>query len=466
MIIKPRYILIILAVVLTACGNIPLATETPTKAAPITTERPTPLPTFTPPPLSIAIPASTSIPSPAPIPISTMTEIFPLDNLRMAYIVDGNLYVQNGSNLPKQLSNSGEDHSPIFSNDGEKIIFYRGKMGDNNSIFSTNPDGSHEQELITTDWLNTLGAGTKAGRLEFVPKAHKTLFNTYLCHEDDLSLGCAVGLFLADADIGKIKEIMVPALGGDLSGYGNFSISPDGKLMSVAHEGQIDILNIDGKVIYHDIIQYTRSAPIELYPRVFWLSDSSGLIVALFDEIEFRGPIYSGYPAYTFWRYSFDDNVAIQIPLDPPPTWVSMDCNDVMSVSQNGNWGVYHTNDYQVYIGNLVNGSSHLYLPYMYCLPEHWSSDNIHFINGGNPDQPLLGTIDKSPAFAPGYFLGWIDTKRFIYISYSSSPIQESVQILVGEINGDTLLTYKSNISIPDIYQYSFTFTLLDDKTK
>jgi len=485
-----QYFWIVFVFLLVACGPlVPAQTVTPTAtSAPAYTalptftpvaKTPTTLPTFTPDVgMPMALPTFSPLGSfptliprtatfvPVPIPVTTSPKIFPLDNLRMFYIMDGNLYVQGGNNSPKRLS-SGEDLYPVFfvSDDGKKIVFYHGKRKDDADIFSINADGSHEQELITRDWLTTLGTGTETGELVFVPNTHQIFFNTYLCSKDYFSLGCAVGLYLADTDTGEIKEIMPPSLGHEVIGqYENFSISPDGKLMSFAHEGQIDILSVDGKVIQRNIMKYTRSTPIELYPRVFWLSDSSGLIAALPDVIEYHGAHYSGYPAYAVWQYMFNDDVATHIPFDPPPIWVSMDCNDVMSVSPNGNWGVYHTNDSQVYIGNLVDGSSHLYLPYMYCLPAHWSSDSIHFINGGNPDQPLLGTVDKSPAFAPGYFLGWIDAKRFIYIPYSSSPVQENIQILVGEIVGETLLTYKSNVSIPDIYPYSFTFTMLGGK--
>ena len=42
----------------------------------------------------------------------------------MAYSIDGNLYFQDGSNQPLQLTNSGEDwHLVFFSDDGEKIFF-------------------------------------------------------------------------------------------------------------------------------------------------------------------------------------------------------------------------------------------------------------------------------------------------------------------------------------------------------
>jgi hypothetical protein len=470
------FLVILIVSVVVACGTVPLkqasneiATNVPTFIT--VAETPTPVSTFKP----GALPTIDILPTPSaqltktpeiePLPISRSPEQFPLDNLRMFYIMNGNLYVQDGNNSPKRLSNSEEDLYPVFfvSDDGKKIVFYHGKIKDDADIFSINADGSHEQELIRKDWLTKFGEGTKMGEVAFVPNTHQMLFNTYLCPKD-FSLACTVGLYLVDTDTREIKEFVPLSLGRNLYEYGNFSISPDGRLISIAREGQIDILSVDGKVINQNIMKYTRSRPFELYPRVFWLSDSSGLIVALPDKIEYGGLWSSGYPVYSIWKYTFDSSLATQISLDPAPTWVSMDCNDVMSVSPNGDWVVYHTNDYQVYKVNLVDGTVNLYLPYMYCLPTHWSSDNIHFINGGNPEQSVMGTVNKRPASIPGFFLGWIDERRYIYFQNSAFLTKENIQILVGEIGEKTLLTSQSNISIPDIYPYSFTFTILNGK--
>ncbi len=469
-----RYFWIIFVAVLVACGITPPAAETPTTTMPVTTKTPTPLPAFTSPPPSIVLPAFTPIPSPAPIPVSTTTEIVPLDNLRMAYVVDGNLYVQDGSNPPKQLSNNSGDISPMFSDDGETVIFYRGKIHDNNSIFSINADGSHEQELISTEWLDTLGVGTKAGHLAFIPKTHQIIFNTYLCPEyDPLSdSGCTVGLFLADTDTGTIKEIMTPSLGGYLPWYGdspwlgNFNISPDGKLLAVAHAGQIDILNMDGKVTHQSIMKYTGDMPSELYPRMYWFSDLSGLIVALPAEVDYRGPGYSGDPTYTIWRDTFDRDVATQIPLTPPPLWMHMDSNDVLSISPNREWVVYFTNDCQLYKGNLLDGSTELLLPCGYFLPMLWSSNNIHFADRENPTGSILGSVNASLGYSPGYFVGWIDEKRFIYFLGTVYKNKEDIQIFIGEIGGETILSYESNVFVSNVapFSYSFVFTVLKGK--
>lgn len=443
-------------------------TNTPLLVATLTS-----LPTFTPPVAFESLPTSTATFAPKPMLISTATERIPLDNLRMAYIVDGNLYIQNGSNSPKQLSNSGEDISPIFSDDGEKIVFSRGNIPDNKSIFSINADGSHEQELITIHWLDTLGTKTEAGHLAFVPNTHQILFNTYMCPEDNnSSSGCTVGLFLADTDSGKLKEIIAPTLGaylpwgGDSRWLGNFSISPDGNLLSVAHAGQIDIFDMDGNVIQHTIMKYSFDLPFELYPKVYWLSDSSGLIAALPAEIDYRGPWYSGDPDYTIWRYTFDDNVATQIPFEPTPSWMHMESNDVISISPNREWVVYFSNDCQLYKGNLLSGSTDLLLPCRYFLPMQWSSDNMHFASGANPEGSIFGSIDTLLNYASWHFLDWIDAQRFIYFPASSYNNKEDIQIFVGEISGETILSYKSNVFIPNVApdSYSFVFTVLNKK--
>lgn len=439
------------------------------------TSAPTSMPvanTITPSPTIGILPTPTLTLSIAKIPTSVAATEFHLDNLRLAYILNGNLYIQDGSNSPKQLSNSGEDLYPMFSDDGEKLVYYRGKLDDNNKIFSINADGSNERALITIKWLSTLGTGTQAGHLAFVPHTHQMLFNAYQCPET-LDLGCTVGLFIVNTDTGKIKEIISPTLGGHLAWYGvpswfgNFSVSPDGKLLSVAHRGQISILSTDGKVIRRNIMKYTPSTPVELYPRVFWLPDSSGLIAAIPAEIGYRGVWYSGDPAYTIWRYRFKDELTIQIPLNPEPSWIHMDCNDLMSVSPDGNWVIYFTNNQQLYTGNLENGSTKLSMPYRYYLPRQWSKDSIHFVDGQSPESAILGSVNTPPGSIPGFTLGWIDEKRYIYFSDSSFPIKENAQILVGEITGETLLTYQSNIPVPPIedpYSTSFTFIQLGSK--
>jgi hypothetical protein len=277
-----------------------------------------------------------------------------------------------------------------------------------------------------------------------------------------------VGLFVADVDTGKLKEIVAPTLGGylpwggDSLWLGNFSISPDGNLLSVAHAGQIDILDMGGNVIYPSIMKYSLGMPFELYPRVYWLSDLSGLIAALPAEIDYHGPWASGDPDYLIWRYTFDDNVATQIPLEPSPLWKHMESNDVISISPNREWVLYFSNDCQLNKANLLDGRADLLLPCRYFLPMQWSSNSMYFASDLNPEDSLLGSVGAPPNYTPGYFLDWIDATHFMYIPASAFMSQEDRRILVGEVNQDMLLIYETNVTVP-LMSY-FTSTIISNK--
>jgi hypothetical protein len=221
---------------------------------------------------------------------------------------------------------------------------------------------------------------------------------------------------------------------------------------------------MDGKVIHHNIMEYLPGMPIELYPRVYWFSDSSGFIAALPAEKEYYFWVMSGNPAYTIWRYIFDDNVATQIPLEPTPLWMRMEANDVVSVSPNRERIVYFANDCQLYKGNLLDGKSELLLPCdAYYLPMQWSSDNMHFSGNESPRGSILGSFNGVSGYPPGYFVGWIDAKRFIYFPFSAYTSKNDIPILVGEIDEETLSSYETRVFVPNMLPH-VAFAVLESK--
>ena len=122
-------IIILTASQLAACG---VATPMPTVAE-------TTRPSFTP-----AIPTAT-VSLFTPSSTSTQTSSLPVspapDGLRMAYVIDGNLFFQDSSDPPLQLTYSGEDWRLVFfSDDGQKVFFFRGVNGQD--LYSINVDGS------------------------------------------------------------------------------------------------------------------------------------------------------------------------------------------------------------------------------------------------------------------------------------------------------------------------------------
>jgi hypothetical protein len=389
-------------------------------SAPATTAEATIMPSPT-----LAVPTNTEIqpssftPTPSPIPVSS-----PPEGLRMAYIVDDNLYYQNGANPPLQLTNRGEDKRPLFfSEDGRKVFFTRGR----GEIYSIDVDGNEEQALVTTDLLLTMIANydksTTPCNPVLVPNTQFLLFNTCYHSIESTTLNHD-DLFIADAG-NNLVSLILPEQGG--ASY----VSPNGKMIAVDRQNSIDILGIDGRVIRSKIATYPRSELISTAARVYWVSDSKELIMLLPSKtfIDTFPP-----PSYTVWRFSFDTHTSVQIHLDPTPTnlgeiWVSPD----------GNWITYFVYNEGMFLGNLQDGITQAY---QYGLPHEWSPDSMHFIYeasdpSGTDTGLSLASVNALPVFiGKGGFIGWLDASKYLYYSAKTFVVgeigKEPIPILVG----------------------------------
>ncbi len=426
-------ILILISMPLGACG---VATPMPT--ATVTTMpslMPSVMPTYTEP---LPTPSPTSTPS--AIPVSSAPE-----GLRMAYIIDRNLYFQDGSKPPLQLTYSGVDWRTLFfSEDGEKIFFFRGAPLHN--LYSINRDGSQEHALVTNSLLAAFGEDYDESTTPcdpiIVPHTHLLLFRT-CSHPDEYTTIQNSDLFIADTDTNQV-EILLPRGQG-----GTFYVSPDGSKLAVRMRNSIDIFGIDGKVIRRNLATYIRSEPIPLAPLVYWVSNSSELILAL--------PINTFYdtsqpPTYTIWRYSLDTGLGIQINLDPPPM-----SNEPIWASPDGNWITYNNYyEHSFYLGDLRAGGAQ---PYEIALPYAWSLDNIHFVytvsQPGGSDL-YLASVNASPVFVgKGEFVGWLDANRYIYFANQT--------FIMGEIDREPMPIPVGNAqSLFSSARFIFTYQPLD----
>jgi len=346
--LRKSVVTILIGVLIASCGNVtPVPTVTSTESIPptITAISPT----------STALPIATDTPSPTPtLPVSSAP-----DGLRMAYVIDGNLYFQDGSKLPVQLTDSGEDRQPIFTDDGEKIVFRRGKLAE--EIYSINIDGSQEQLLITGSLLMSLDTlyneSTYVHSLTVIPGTHQLLFGT----QGSLSSMPRWNndLLMVDADTAEIKRILPPRH------VSSFYVSPDGRFIAIDKIGSIDVIDLDGDIIHKNLLTYTPSAPVFLPPGIFWISDSVGLVILL--------PVPTIYesdylPDYTTWRYVIDDDIAIQVSIEPLPMEHYM-----AEVSPDGSWILYNREDQNIfYIGDLRTGDTEIYDPQPFIFHYDW----------------------------------------------------------------------------------------------
>jgi hypothetical protein len=133
--------------------------------------------------------------------------------------------------------------------------------------------------------------------------------------------------------------------------------------------------------------------------------------------------------AYTMWRYTIDDNTAVQIPLDPPPMDYSI------AISPDGTWiaygGVCQPN---LYLGNLATGQTRVFgqddmRPYF-----SWSSNSKHLIIGY---YHLLTSLDKPSIDVVS--ATWIDANHFL----STIGLDGCCRRLIGEIRADEVFYYE-----------------------
>ena len=373
-------------------------------------------------------------------PLPAVLPKFPLDGYVVIFEKNGDLYFQDENNSPIQLTRGGEKaHSPIISNDNQKIVFARGDSSGNgySNIYSVNTDGSSEQALITEQWLATLGKGTEARFPVFVPDTRQLIFNTYLCESQEYNSLCSIGIFLVDTDTGEIKKILPPGEAGQYDHGGNFKVSPNGKMVSVALSGRIDIFDLNGKIIRKNVLPYTPSDPAELFSAQSWLPDSNGMIIAIPASIHYG----AGYedPTYTVWRYTVDNSEADQIPLDNlPPIIVMANCGNEIDISPDGNWILYArptaTTESTLYLGNLRNGHTQLYAPLTCPGGPVWSSNSKYFIYADK-----WGTINTPPILVGGFFLEWLDATHFFYVDTTNKNIPKT---LIGKIVEGAISAY------------------------
>lgn len=374
-----------------------------------------------------------------PMPTLTPLPFAVLEGLRMAYITKGNLYIQDSGDQPVQLTNSGQDHSPIFSDDGQKIVFNRGNPNHHTyEVYMINADGSGERALVTNNLLLALGLGydeaAEPVNLAFVPSTHQLLFSTEqfppsALRGGDMRLKSNDDLLLVDADTGQIKQILSFGRGG------YFQVSPNGKLVWILTADRIDVIDLNGKIVRHNLTAYPSTWPGTSTPFIFWRQDSNKLYAIPPGKLGVPEPD-------TIWQYPLNGSPAVETHFSPPPM------SFYFSISPDGNWVVYTFTDpaklthetatQGIYLGNLRNGTSKLvYTPTSDDLPfyYYWNPDSAHFIFEDYKDQMFMGNVDGGITPLHRWrFFEWIDNSHYLYAGVAMGEIDKEAGVKVAEL--------------------------------
>jgi hypothetical protein len=342
------------------------------------------------------------------------------DQLPRVYTKDGSLYYQNSPGQTVRLTNSGKDRDPILSEDGRKIVFFRGEAADN--IHSLNSDGSREQAIVTGETPLLIGKGDIRSP-SFVPRTHILVFNTYDCSPSKGLYDypdCVIGIYSIDTDTGAINKV-IENISGNSMRTGNFEISPDGKYISVAGAGHINVYAFSSgrfKIAYPDVVTYSVTPSDEYLPKQYWLPDSSGLIIITAADHEYNEPATPPW-FYVAFRYTVNDPRAVRLSLESFITWDNQ--HDDWCVSPDRNWILFTGNqtgdrrdDSFHYLGNLIDGHTQAFQPagwpLFFC---KWSSDSRHFAFTNTIG--FIGSVDGPPVPVGGHFEAWIDATHYYY---------------------------------------------------
>lgn len=342
---------------------------------------------------------------------------------------NGNLYFQDGNNPPARLTHVGEKiGSPKISDDNQKIVFLR----EDGSVYSINIDGTQEQIVIPGNWVDSFETGTQKKILDFVPGTHLLFFRTILCGSQDFHSLCSSSIFVADTDTGRIKKLADLGLSFQQNETpGNIVVSPDGRMVAVGTIDGIDIFTLDGNIIRRDIKPYTPNRASTVFPSLFWLPDSSELILAIPDTI-YENHSYDSFVGNTLWRYTIDDSVAVQIYLDSPIPGGTRQ----FDISPDGNWSAYggiSAGEPTVYIGNLTDGHRISYGKDLQ--PSFsWGPDSKYFIYSST--NSILGSLGAPPLFLGNCrFQKWINADHFTCHIYEKNVEKICmVEIIAGAI--------------------------------
>jgi dipeptidyl aminopeptidase/acylaminoacyl peptidase len=191
-----------------------------------------------------------------------------------------NLWIIEGSAAPRQLTSSGQDAAPQFSDDGRLVAFRRivDPKLDVEELWVINTDGSNEHILVSKDWLSAARPGetTTIFRAEWVPGTHVLAFTIQVVFDEPGFL-VDENLYLVDVDEGKVSATLPT---GEGAAY--FFYSPDGAGIALSSPTTISLMHADGSG-WREVASFkgTGLGDGVYVPTVDWSPDGSYLRAAI-----------------------------------------------------------------------------------------------------------------------------------------------------------------------------------------
>ena len=346
------------------------------------------------------------------------TPTTPTGVLRIAYTSAGNVWLIEGTGLPRQLSHTGAADRVLLSSDGALVAYVHNDFeSDVVELHVVNTDGSGDRVVLDQTDFDLLHPLEEArhflpGQMAFLPGTHQLLFNTQATFEGP-GLVKNDDVFSIDLDTDSLERLLPPGSGGD------FYPSPDGSKLAIIQTTKISFSDSDGLNLHPELLTFpavTTYTDYSFYPEPVWSPDSSHFAVV----IPSKDPLAPN-PTSTVWILSADGSPPIQTALIEGQSFfpqafgapvIAPDLSKVAFMRAGS-----EQNEGHLIIAD-EDGSSEIIYTSGNLRWVGWSPDSSAFIFSMGPTDLKLGTIGEPPQpLGDGVQFRWANSEDYLFLT-------------------------------------------------
>ncbi len=396
-------------------------------------------------PLPTAPPAATGLPvepaaAPTELPTLTPTPAAATASpaaLRVAYIVDGDLWAIELGSDPVRLTSSGLAIELRISDDGQRIVYLELNRAAEPADFrfdlrSIQFDGAGDRSLLNQTGFDALYPLEEIlhyapSQLTMVPGSHRLLLNTRAVL-DGPGLAKNNDLIQLDTDTGEMTLLLARGDGGD------FTPSPDGSQLAIVRPDSIGFANRDGGQLRPEVLSFPwviTYSEYFFYPQPVWAGNA--VLAAIPAEDPFFGPEQG-----SFWHVPSDGSEPVLLGTPDADLFAPQQAGRAL-VSPDGLRAVFYRqpdplSSYQLWVYDLIEGSGALYdddvTSWM-----GWAPDSVHFLFGrGNAAELQLGELGAPPVLlGNATMVRWVDAHQLLWLAESGGSWRFQLRSLSGD---------------------------------
>ncbi|MFV2045217.1 MAG: hypothetical protein ACC700_18535, partial [Anaerolineales bacterium] len=336
-----------------------------------------------------------------------------LQNLRIAYTDNGNLWGLEIGSAPRQLTDGSGISEVRLSDDGEWIAYtIRDPDQDTAELHSIRFDGSDPQMLLNAASFDALYPlefflHYTLSSLDFLPGSHTLLFNTRGVFEGP-GLAKNDDLLAVDVATGQISPLLTRGVGGD------FTASPAGDRIAIVRADSIGFVNVNGadlqpeRLTFSPVMTYSEYL---FYPIPVW--SGASVVLAVPQEDPFFGEERG-----TIWSVNGEPQALVE-----PDGDLFGPQRQLPIVSPDGSKVAYFraadaAGEQQLVIQRLDSGEQTLYDtgPIQW---QGWAPDSIRMVYSKGTGLDLyLGELGSPPLpLGSGTGLRWVNANEYLYLA-------------------------------------------------